>query len=194
MKNRYLILFLTMLLILPGSLYAQKKSKSWLKTGTTLTYQVTVRSKQYNFIIRDLILDSNYTFNWEMTEPNNMTGSVVMGRQALDTATTQQNTFQAGENMLTDRTTVWVSKKVYNAIKKKKPVRIDSGSGKTELIFKEKQDYTFTLNGSETSVKVLFAETNSANKFWILDDKENPLILKMNLGWTVILKEASDQK
>jgi hypothetical protein len=190
MRNRFLCLCVILAMLAPGITFAQK-SKSWLKSGAVLTYQISTKGKQYDFIIRNLQLETNISFDWEMTEPNALIGSMVIGGHALDTATSQKNYFQDGENLLNDRTTVWVSKAVYNALKKKSAITINSGSGRSPLTYKGKEDFTFKLNGEDKTVKSLYAETNSAEKFWILDDKESPLILKMNLGWLVVLKSVS---
>jgi hypothetical protein len=191
MKNYLVCLLLFVVFVSSESISAQKKSKNdWLKSGDTLVYDVINQKKQYNFIVRHLQIENNIAFDWNMTSPNEMAGSLVISRYALDTATMQKNYFQDGESVLTDKTCVWVSKKVYNAMKKKKPVTINSGNGMAVLEYKGKEDYTFKLNGVEHTVKVIYGVTKKAEKYWILDDPKNPIILKMDLGWTVKLMDV----
>jgi hypothetical protein len=188
MKNYLACLLLFIVFISSESISAQKKSKNdWLKSGDTLIYDLLNQSKQHNFIVTHLQIENNIAFDWNITNPNEMAGSLVISRYALDTATTQKNYFQDGESVLMDKTCVWVSKKVYNEMKKKKTVAINSGNGMAVLEYKGKEDYTFKLNGVEHTVKVIYGVTNKAEKYWILDDPKNPIIMKMDLGWTVKL-------
>jgi hypothetical protein len=58
------------------------------------------------------------------------------------------------------------------------------------LNFKSKQKLKVIVDGEEKQVKTLFAETAAGERFWILDDKDHPLIVKMYIGFTAILKEV----
>ena len=177
-------------LLISVAAVAQKKIKDWPKTGDTLVYEITVGYKQYNFIVKNLKIDNNIVFDWEMTKPNELIGSLVISAHALDTATAQKNYFQDGERFIENRTCIWISKRVYQAIKKKETIRINPGNGPTPLNYKSKQELTVLINGVETKVKTLFAETAAGDRFWILDNKDNPIIVKMYIGFTAVLKEV----
>lgn len=190
--RKIVLLFLMLLFVIGLGAFAQKNSNTWLMSGDTLVYNINNYGNQYDFIITNLQIENNIAFDWLMTNQDQLKGSIVMSRYALDTATFLKNYFNDGESVLTDKTTVWASTKVYNAIKKKKPVSVNAGNGNAILEFKEKKEFTFSLNDQPKTVKVLYAETKSAEKFWILDDPKNPLILKMDLGWTVTLTKVEN--
>ena len=174
---------------------AQKNETSWLKNCTRLSYQVNYNSLEYDFNLDSLVVDDDISFNWKMTAPMNYSGKVKMSSEALDTATAQNNFFSDNSNInLTDKTTIWVSKKVYKAIKKGKPVNIDPSLGREKLSFISTEKIKANLNGKNESFDVLYATTESGNKFWILDDPENPIILKMYLGWTITIKDITTSK
>jgi len=148
-----------------------------------------------NFILDSLTISNGISFNWKMTDPMNYKGKVKMSSEALDTASAMNNFFSDNSSLdLTDKTTVWVSKKVYKALKKGKSVSIDASLGREKLTFKSAEKLTANYNGKSESFDVLYATTDSGNKFWILDDSSNPLIMKMSIGWTIEMKDITSSK
>jgi hypothetical protein len=109
----------------------------------------------------------------------------------MDIATTQRNSFSifGGDLELEDETSVWVSKKVYRALKAQNPVSINSGSSdKNEiLIYLTNTTYQTQLNDSVVQLPALYAETDAGNKYWILDNADNPIILKMTIQFNIQL-------
>ena len=175
--------------------FAQKKETSWLKNCSKLSYHVNYNTLEYDFILDSMAVSDGIGFNWKMTAPMNYSGKVKMSAEALDTATAQNNFFGNNSNLdLTDKTTIWVSKKVYKAIKKGKSVIIDPSLGREKLTFKNAEKLKANMNGNSESFDVLYATTESGNKFWILDDPANPLIMKMYLGWTIELIDITTSK
>ncbi len=175
--------------------FAQTKETSWLKNCTKLSYHVNYNALEYNFILDSLLVNDGISFNWKMTDPMNYSGKVKMSSEALDTATAQNNFFGNNSNLdLTNKTTIWVSKKVYKAIKKGRSVIIDPSLGREKLTFKSAEKLKANMNGKSESFDVLYATTDSGNKFWILDDPSNPLIMKMYLGWTIEIKDITTSK
>ncbi len=172
--------------------YGQKKEISWLKKCTKLTCHVNFNAIEYDFIVDSLVVSNDIAFKWKMTDPMNYAGKVKMFKPALDTATAMNNFFTDNNNLnLTDETTVWVSKKVYKAIKKGSSVNIDAGLGREKLTYIKNEKIIAKFNGSNKTFNALYATTVSGNKFWILDDPANPIILKMYLGWTIEIKEIT---
>lgn len=171
-------------------LFAQKNDASWLKKCTGLTYHINYNAIEYDFKIDSIKATNDISFQWKMSDPMNYTGKVKILKQALDTSTALYNFFADSSNITLDnKTTVWVSKKVYKAIKKGGSIKIDAGLGREKLTFKSNEKISAMVNGSNKSFEVLYATTESGNKFWILDDPSNPIIMKMYLGWTIEIKE-----
>lgn len=171
---------------------SQSKTDSFLKQCSKLTYRVNFNAIEYDFIIDSLKTSNDISFCWRMTEPMVSSGKICVKKFALDTATVMNCFFADSSNdTLTSATTVWVSKKVYKAMKKGGSVGIDVGIGREKLSFKSKEKITTKQNGNNKSLNVFYCATASGNKFWILDDPANPLILKMYLGWTIEIKEIT---
>lgn len=170
---------------------AQEQKVEWIKKGTTLTYDVKYLETNYQFIVKIINLKPDVVFTWEMTEPQSSKGKVNMSKEALATAVKQNNFFKSGELFLTDMTTVWVSKKVFSSIKKGKPILIDLLNEEANLKFIKLEKKSFLIDGIKTkNIEVLYAETDLNHKYWILNCPEFPIILKMDLGWSIDLKSV----
>ena len=194
MKNLLFIsiLFTSMTLI---SFSCSQKKNYWLKSGSTLTYHLVNGDNQYDFIVDNLKIDKEVSFKWTMGEPVNNTGSVTMSSKALGESTKIVNYFSDGATQnMEEETTVWLSRKIYEQIKNKKPIDI-SIDGTTEILnFKNNEKLKIKADGADEEVNVLYAETESGNKLWILDEPQNPLIIKMQVGFTIELISVSSGK
>ncbi|MFH0894239.1 MAG: hypothetical protein V2A54_07375 [Bacteroidota bacterium] len=187
-------IFISLMLVAAFSVTnAQTKSTnsasvSWIKSTTVLTYKVVANGSQYDYVVDSLTLGNSIAFRWKMGAPKNMKGKVRMSQQALDTASAMNNYFRNNEFLdLKDKTSVWMGRKIRKAIAENKPITVDPQNTREVLTPKGEKSYTFTINGTSTTIKVLYAETASGKKFWFLNDAVNPLILKMDLGWTIEL-------
>jgi len=187
--------FILILLAVSTLSFAQKNEGSWLKKCTKLTYHINYNAIEYDFILDSIKATNDISFQWKMTDPMNYSGKVKIMKQALDTATTFYNFFADSSNIILDnKTTVLVSKKVYKAIKKGGSIKVDPGLGREKLTFKSAEKISAKFNGNTKSFDVLYVVTDSGNKFWILDDPANPVIMKMYLGWTIEIKEIITTK
>lgn len=165
--------------------HAQNNYDKWIKTGTVMSYMVNYNAKNYDFIVGMINFYPNLKFTWEMNYPIRNKGLVEITKKAMDEATEQNNGFSAGDYFFNDKTTVWVSYSVYNALKNKEPITIKAGDDDEELNYVKDYMYETTINDSTVFLKSLYAESNLGDKFWILDDPNNPIILKMVLDWNI---------
>ncbi len=163
----------------------------WLKNGSSLSYHVVFNAIEYDFIVDSLTLAADVSFNWKMTEPMVMDGSILIKKNALDTATSFYNYFSGGNLVFEDKTSIWVSKKVFKAIKKGSSIVVDAGTGREKLLFVAKENILVNINGHQKSLETLKSVTESGKIIWILNNPANPIIIKMNLGWTIVLKEVN---
>lgn len=169
---------------------AQDEMSDLIKEGTKLVYHVNYYDEEYDFIVNIVSVSNGIEFVWEMTDPMNYTGKITMTQNALENATYQNNYFSNGDTLLLeDQTTVFVSKIVYEAIKGDKSIYIDAGDGDEELYFDSFEDYSVVVNGKEKILKSMFATSDLEGYFWILDNAKFPLLLGMNIGWSIELKE-----
>ncbi|MCB9232315.1 MAG: hypothetical protein H6581_11670 [Bacteroidia bacterium] len=188
MKHLRFLLTFALLLTLGHSLVLAGGLK--LKEGSRLIYWVDYYGSKYDFevTIRS-IGEEGIKFDYHMTVSGTK-GSVEITASALQNALGQVNNFSGGELILSTKTTVWVSRTVYSGLKKAKSVNIDLGEGTEALVFKKNADLDVKVDDKVKNLKVIEAETDEGHKYTILDDKKFPLILKMDLGWMIGIKEV----
>lgn len=180
--------------------YDQPARGSVLKLGpgATLVYDVDFYGSQYDFIVHLKALDDNgLSFDYEMTNPNRTRGAVHMTTEALREATAQFNYFRGGEATIDDKTSVWVSAAVYQALAGEGGAATIStdGGNSTVKIVKSKTGHDYAVINAIRQEEIrdlayLYAESEDGEvKYWIHNDPDNPLILKMDLGWKIKLRE-----
>lgn len=181
--------YLLSTIVFTATVQAQdNKGTSWMKNGSTLYYKVTTPDKKYDFIAGDLKLDKDLAFSWSMSEPVKSKGKVFMASGAINEATSVINYFKDGTSQnLETETTVWLSRKVYKSLKSQTSTDISIDGTKETLKYAGTEKYTFTLDGEAVTIEVLKATTPTNNKLWILDNPEFPLIIKMELAFTIEL-------
>lgn len=161
-----------------------------LKAGSVLTYAVTANGNNYNFIITIKNWEGDRVFDYEMTAPVSQTGNVTITSAALAGASGQNNKFAGGTISLNDKTTVWISKMVFDGLKKDFQARIScDGESPVTLLNNYEDICAVKVDGKELRLNIIYAEEQSGKpyKYWILNDAANPLIIKMDLGWTIQL-------
>lgn len=188
-----IICLMAFISVCSGQCIAQSQ-KFILKTGTTLVYQVENQNQKYDFTINIEEITPSIVFTFKMSNARKTSGKITITQEALKNAIAQYNYFQSNEVTLDKQTTVWVSKKVWNNLKKRKKSEISTNSGEMNLKTLElikSQDFPVTMNGQELALSTMYCVTNDTNayKYWILDDINNPLILKMELNFSIELKE-----
>ncbi len=191
MKKITVLTCVLMALLFTVSSCSSKKSNPWLKSGSYLNYHLTGPGMEYDFNLSNLVIDKEVAFAWEMTEPMNYKGKLKMTEKALNETNHIENYFSDGQDqIMDDRTTVWFSKKLYNGLNDKKESEILIDGATQKLNFKSKEKYKIKIDDTEKEIEVLFGETNTGGKFWILDDPKNPLIVKMEIEFTIELKSV----
>ncbi|MBM4373089.1 MAG: hypothetical protein FJ098_15650 [Deltaproteobacteria bacterium] len=185
----------------PPAASPEDVAPSWYKAGTVLTWGVDAMGRQYDFVVTVKKLGPEIEFDWRMTEPANKEGSVKMTEAALRDADRQHNMFSGGPLTLEDKTTVWVSQAVLKQYRVKMiDHRIDTGSGYQIFLPEDEAivPYKVLVDGVEQEYKVLHLKADCSGgddeHLWILDNLAAPVIFKMDLGWTIWLKEIRSAK
>lgn len=175
--------------------------------NTVYDYQVYTNDKSYTYSVEktsDTYASGNLKFTWTMSDEFEelSKGSVVMTKAALDTAHTMLNKFANGEDYsLTDKTTVWVSRAVFDDITKNGTTVLNvDGTWRTFKIvpFDKDDSYyngAFTYN-DQGEKRLPFLHIISADddhyEIWINNNRDYPLIMKMNLDFEVTLNIVSE--
>lgn len=167
-----------------------------LKAGDKLVYQVNAGGSEYEFIVTLNDPGANaLDFNYEMTNTNKTSGHVTISGKAKTTATKYINYFSGGDLNLTDACTVWLSNKNFNDMTERKTVlQLDNNA--PETFYLPKKDTVSTVvkvKGEDKKVEAFIinnaADGNGKKTMWIHDISSNSLIIKMDQGWSIILKE-----
>jgi hypothetical protein len=175
-----------------GSTYSEP-----LKRGDQLVYHVNAGGKEYDFIVK--INDGSYSkgvdFNYQMTAPVNLKGHVKILAKGKNDSRKYVNYFGGGEMILKDACTVWMTGANFMELPAKQ----------TKMTFDNEEEETFyNYDNNEITPAIKFrgkevkldgfilsnsAEGKGSKTLWIQNGSGNPLILKMDLGWTIELKE-----
>lgn len=194
------ILILAALILLTGFVpnsFAQKNEgpATWLKTGSLLSYHLMAGNEGYDYIISDLVIKNSISFNWKMTSPINYTGSVKISDMAIDTATAMIANFENGSSLnMQDKTTVWLSRKLYKMLKSQAPAKITIENTSEIFNYVRNENYPVKIDGTEQKLDVMLAQSTTGNKIWILDYPQYPLIIQMQLDFTLYLQSVEVAK
>ena len=167
-----------------------------IQKGDKLVYQVKAGTNEYDFIITiNGESENGIDFNYEMTNSSNTKGHVLLSYKAKNEATHYVNYFRGGELNLMDACTVWLSGKNFSDMPDKKTtMTIDAGEPET-FYRPEKDEVTpvVKIKGQDKKIDAFIinnAADGTGNKtMWINGISSNSLIVKMDLGWTIVLKE-----
>jgi len=168
-----------------------------IKQGDKLVYEVNAGGNRYDFIItvNDMDSETGIDFNYEMTNSSNTKGHVNVSADARAKATKYVNYFKGGDLNLTDACTVWLSDKNFNDMPERKTtIQLDNTAAET--FYRPKDDEVspvVKIKGENKTIdgfRINNAADGNGNKtLWIHNDSSNSLILKMELGWSIVLKE-----
>ena len=196
------IFFFSFLLILSFFSFAQVSLESLVKPGTKLIYAVVAGEQKYDFIITIKALTPALVFDWQMTDPINTRGTITHTAKAMIIASTMNNYFSPGEKTLDDNTiSVWLSKNIYaGLIKNGKSVLMQMNTGeepKNMGMFTENKELKIIVNGEKDTVdEEIVKELNndgrptaSEDYFTFYRSAKLPIILRMQNGFNIVLKE-----
>lgn len=170
----------------------------------TATWAVNANGSDYEFMVSNPkgTVDSDFEFDWAMTTGTEMNGHIKISKDAMEKATAQNNYFgpTLKNATLTDKTTVWVSKEVINGLVKNGSAKMDVGNG--EELFTvvpdnmesrdgESFDEKISVKGEKKFLNTLHVKNEDGSRnLWILNDAANPMIIKMDIGFTISLKSV----
>jgi hypothetical protein len=160
-----------------------------IDANSKLTYNVNANGAKYDFIVEVIQTSPEIVFEWKMTLDNrsDKQGTLTISEDAAKSAIDMYNSFQNGEINLTDKTSVWMSKAAFGSLRTGAATELNTGSG-AKLFYRKKTDTNtqIKMKGSNKPLNVIYAESeDKSEKLWILNNPYMPVILKMDLGWTI---------
>jgi len=175
--------------------------------NSTYEYQVISDDKEYLFTVEKkegTYAEGNMQMNISMANDDGtiLQSTVTMNKAALDTAHEMLNRFSDGmDYKLNTTTTVWVSRSVFDDITKNGKTKINAdGTWRTFKLIPYEDDNSyyyglFTYNeDTEKRLQLLHLMSDDAEHYeiWINNDRENPLIVKMKLDFSVELVKVDE--
>lgn len=161
-----------------------------------LNYNLAYGDERYQFIVQMEQMAPYRTFSFDMTNKRGTDGMVTMTPGALDTARVQVNTFGNRKDTFSDnQITVWVSRRVMKELMENDSSEFNPGafmSGSSMFYKRGIKTYKYELNGVPQKIEICVAsDKDNKYSFWLLNDPENPLIIRMDVGWVIWLKEIN---
>ena len=177
--------------------------------GAEYKYSVSAAGDEYDFTVTRTEGDYNseLSFDWFMSNYNQSSGSITLTKAALDNATEQMNKFSGGKDneILSEVTSVWISRAVFNALKEKGEATMSvDGQWRDFKVATKDQEENYEVdyyNGSvayngEEDKRIqtihIYSDDNDKYQLWINDDAANPMIIKMNIDFGIELKEVKE--
>jgi hypothetical protein len=161
-----------------------------LKNGDVLVYEVNAGGETYHFEVTIKEIREAIVFDWVMPEKD-ISGEVTLEKAARDGATIYKNFFKDGEeSVFTDSGTVWLSRKNFGEVKKGSTIMTIDNNGAERFDKKESGTLDIIFKGKPMKLKHIGMSNGKGRSLWVMDNPAQPLILKMNLGWTITLKEV----
>lgn len=182
-------LFAILLTMLTVAVNAQQVK---LKNGSVLKYKVTNGTENYTLTVTIKNWDPERSLDYEVSAPKTATGNIILAQASLDNATGLNNDYAGGPMSLATESCVWISKTVYNSLKRDFQARLTTKGQTYTLLNNYEDEYKVTVDGKPTPLGIIYAEEQSGkpNKFWVLNDEANPLIIKIiDWGMTIELQE-----
>lgn len=168
----------------------------------TAVWEVNFSGSNYDFTVSAIKggIDTDFEFDWAMTSGSDMNGHIKITKDAMEKAIAQSNRFGTSMKnaVLNDKTTVWVSKAVFSDLTGKGKAKMDVENGEEEFTVvpntaEERDEEVFEtkvkVKGEEKYLNTLHVKNgDGSHQLWILNDPKNPLIVKMQLDWSITLK------
>ena len=174
-----------------------KKEPVIAKEGFQLNYNLASGGRRYQFVVEIEKLRPAILFDYTLTLKTKVKGTIKISEKGVQSAKKMRNYFGNGHTNLPDSiTTVWACLDTYNEIVETGECRLHDGetfhSYETyKLIGRE--EYTCEVNGKKETFYTLHIKGDvkkNPSEFWLLDDPDNPLIIRMKVGFEISLKEV----
>jgi hypothetical protein len=171
-----------------------------LKVGSKMIYAVNFQGKKYDFTVTIKSMKPNMVFDYKMSAPVSKNRTVTILQGAMDSAIELYNYFSGGPLTLKTKTSVFLSRKNFTKILEGGRTNIKIGPGKDTGSFHSDSMDTqeYKINGKMIRISAFWISDNDGQPaerykaIGILRNKDFPLIMNMDLGWTISLREMKN--
>ncbi len=189
----FLLFFLSTL-----ALFAQRKSRFQrsinssvqIGVGSVLTYEVKNAGDVYNFIVTIKQIGDTIAFDYEMPQKEKK-GTITILNNAVLNATVYYNLFAGGDVVLKDKCSVFLSQKNFTELRSDEANSNMKMAAGVENFERRNAATTYVkYKGGNTILSYFEVQSSSSsNKMWVMDNEKLPLIVKMDIGWSIELQE-----
>ncbi len=172
--------------------YNSKMSTFTIKPGDILLYSVTKDSMQYDMVVTVTDYDSTISFNYSIPSQTT-TGTVFIQPGAFINAIAYNTVLNGGTKNFKDTSIFWLSKKNYTDLATAKETTMNLGNGNEIFVRQGVGTLKLNFKGKDKIVTAYNIENQnrkSKKSLIVLNDENNPLILKMDTGYAFTLKEV----
>jgi len=170
-----------------------------LREGYQLNYKLAYGDERYQFIVDMLELEPYRTFKFTMTNKGRTSAIISISQEALKSATDEKNQFGGRNDTLENyEITIWFSEKMFDDLVSSDTayfVPDASLFGKSQNVAFYNAglaEYRYERNGKPQVIEVMkVLEKDGDRSFLVLNDRSNPLIIKMDIDWVIWLKEVN---
>lgn len=168
-----------------------------MKPGTVLTYDVTSGGKTYQMTVTIKKWGDDLSFDWRTNESSLKNGSINVTAAAYNKADALFSVFNAGNATLDKETALCISKKTYSDVLTNAQASVKM-AGQTDTVTVMNNTITelnFMLNDNFVSIPMWDLEGGSEIKYTlsVLESQKFPLIVKLNMGWSMLLTSIKTQ-
>jgi hypothetical protein len=160
--------------------------------GDILVYSIKKNNVSYDLVITVKNYTNTINFDYAIAEQS-YKGNLVIPATAVTNAVKYDTTLTPAKTELTDETILWLSKKNFLDIAADNQTKMDMGTGPETFNRTKGGILKINYKGKEKLITVYTVENeNPADKksFLVMNEEKNPLIVKMDFGWTITLKEV----
>lgn len=198
MKKLFL---LSALVVSAVFVFAQVNLQAVIKPGSRLIYGVEANGQKYDFIVTVKALVPALLFDWQMTDPININGSITHTAPAMISGNTMYNFFAPGTKTLDDNTlSVWISRNSFTALTrgtKTAMLKMNTNESPKKMGVEQEdpKEMKIIVNGEKETVEEFEAKDMAAPSgedrvyFTFANSAKMPIILRMQNGFYIALKE-----
>jgi hypothetical protein len=168
-----------------------KQSTFQVKAGDILVYSVTDNGEKYDLLVRVKKYGSTINFDYEIPTKANKV-NVNIQSAAVDGAGKYTNRFAGGNANYANESSFWLSKRNYEDLAADGETKMDFGEGEQTFVRGNTGILKINYKGKEKILTVynISAQTGSKRNLVLLTEANNPLIVMMDAGTKMTLKEV----
>lgn len=163
--------------------------KMAFKTGTEIWFDVTSGEQVHGLTVTVISLNPDLTVEWKTDEETPRSGRTTVSQNITEDSRKLTNDFKDGVNTVKENF-LWFSKGLFTELAIGKTMySTDENPKLYGLVNSGIEKMSISVNGQTKELEVIHAVTVSSgsnNEYWILNNENNPLVLKAVLPNTTI--------